>query len=47
MAGRLDDYERLLRDLSLRVDNADHVLIQRVLEKVRARVFLFNLRSID
>lgn len=40
MAGKLEDYEKLLRDLSLRVDNADHVLIQKVLEKVRALVHL-------
>ncbi len=35
MAGRLEEYERLLRDLNLRVDEPDQILISKALEKVR------------
>ena len=34
MAGRLGDYERLLRELSHRVDGADQMMIRKALEKV-------------
>ena len=36
MAGRLEEYERLLRDLSVRVDERDRALILKALENVRA-----------
>ena len=35
MAKKLDEYERVLRGLSLRVDGDDQRLIRRVLEHVR------------
>ena len=34
MAGRLEEYERLLRQLSLRADASDHAIIQRILDRV-------------
>ena len=34
MAGKLEEYERLLRELSLRVDEPDQVLISKAIEKV-------------
>lgn len=34
MAGRLLEYERLLRQLSLRAEVADHMLIEKTLDKV-------------
>ena len=34
MAGKIEDYERLLRDLSLRASDEDQSLIRRVLHKV-------------
>ncbi|KAI9879214.1 MAG: hypothetical protein M1830_009215 [Pleopsidium flavum] len=33
MAGKLEEYERLLRDLSIRVDGPDQLLISKTLEK--------------
>ena len=36
MAGRLHEYEKLLRQLSLRAEVADHMLIEKTLDKVRA-----------
>lgn len=36
MAGKLEEYERLLRELSLRVDEPDQILISKAIEKVRA-----------
>lgn len=38
MAGKIEDYERLLRDLSLRTSDEDQILIRRVLHKVSARL---------
>ena len=35
MAGKLEEYERLLRDLSVRVDEPDQILISKAIEKVR------------
>ncbi len=34
MAGKLEEYEKLLRDLSLRVDEPDQIMILKALEKV-------------
>ena len=34
MASRLDEFEKLLRQLSLRVDMSDHALIQKALDRV-------------
>lgn len=39
MAGRLHDYEKLLRQLSLRAEPTDHMLIEKVLEKVGRGLF--------
>lgn len=34
MAGKLDEYEKILRELSLRVDEADQLMIQKSLDHV-------------
>ena len=34
MAGKLEEYEKLLRELSLRVDEPDQIMISKAIEKV-------------
>lgn len=34
MVGKLEEYEKLLRELSLRVDEPDQILISKLMEKV-------------
>lgn len=34
MAGKLEEYEKLLRELSLRVNEPDQILISKAIEKV-------------
>lgn len=34
MAGKLDEYEKILRELSLRVDETDQLMIQKSLDHV-------------
>lgn len=45
MAGKLEEYERLLRELSLRVDEPDQILISKAIEKVRAPSSLHFLKA--
>lgn len=52
MAGKIEDYERLLRDLSLRTSDEDQSLIHRALNKVScrlqftAKLFLIVIRRV-
>lgn len=45
MAGKLEEYERLLRELSLRVDEPDQILISKAIEKVCAPSSLHFLKA--
>ena len=41
MAGKIQDYEKLLRDLSFRASVADQSLIRKILQQVSSRTSTF------
>ena len=46
MAGRLHEYEKLLRQLSLRAEVADHTLIEKTLDKVGCGRWNWNTQGL-